>query len=744
MKINYFRELLLKKADGNSNLQFLIKNSADEFLSDTVLESLLKMAEDIRRPRSSNSVIKHFGEMSLDDHTSGMIHDALGHHVSHYKAAIKDGKTANNPVASKHMKKIHDIMHFSRKLSKDSIGDHSGGKLKIEAVDPKPWERQAYLSVGKTGKMSDTKGWSREHPNYEYMAGAPSNTGSYAKEIERHGHKGGYPLEEIKVNGKHLHIDDNVDASDYVEHEFSDNHPIFKPLGGSKKAAFRIPASKLEEQHYDLYDKAHEAYEDAGHQDRYDERHDALRTKDPEGYDKRGSTKPDQVHQDIKYADDKKPEDKIKGGSSEIETALQNAGIDIGNLSDDMLEKLGLKKSLLQIRDLLIKNEEFLKENPEVLATIEERLLKATDNDSDFQDEDYDEEGEPGFGDGDLTDLFDNPEEADDHYDDEDKALITDDEGKPQYIGTDEEEKTQEEKTQDVKPEEKEKTRRSGYAEWKPREDYSPEQKQKIDNLVTEGYHPGDAEVLSGAHKGHATIGHAINAKTHPHEMSDLMHEKLRDYANQHMQGVVEGEYKYADPEMNPQMATTGSAHDKHKEAFQDFSTEKQKLFDSGEYKGMNSKQQRIAFKEFRREWKKQDPDHHSKVKESWQHHGDAHKENWQKREDKVVEGMKSIVEAGQISPEGGGSISEGSQRMAQGVEGGPGGQTSQAAYQSAGSVSEGEGTTGAGSIRDPHAALAEKFPELKEKYAKKLADKLTPERATRLSRLKGAKGSGE
>ena len=62
MKITSFKELLLKKAEGDGSLQSLIKMTKDSFFSDHIMEILEKMAEDKRRGRASNKVVQHFGE----------------------------------------------------------------------------------------------------------------------------------------------------------------------------------------------------------------------------------------------------------------------------------------------------------------------------------------------------------------------------------------------------------------------------------------------------------------------------------------------------------------------------------------------------------------------------------------------------------------------------------------------------------------------------------------------------------
>ena len=45
MELKSFREILLKKADGNPYLETLIKYAKDELIAEEVLEALAKMAE---------------------------------------------------------------------------------------------------------------------------------------------------------------------------------------------------------------------------------------------------------------------------------------------------------------------------------------------------------------------------------------------------------------------------------------------------------------------------------------------------------------------------------------------------------------------------------------------------------------------------------------------------------------------------------------------------------------------------
>jgi len=223
MKLDNFKELLLKKSGDNPNLQLLIKYMREDYLVDHVVESLEKMAAAYSK-KNPNASVLHFAK-NMNKFKSGMIHDALSHHASHYKAALNAG---NEALADKHMGQIFKVIHMTEKFTKDGINDRSDGKLKIEAVDPKPWERSKYDSVNEATKKfkTDTRGWGRHGSDYSWLRGTPHE--SYKGEISKHGHNKAYPLEEIKVNGKYIHIDDNIEHDgNFNSHPF-DSHPIHK------------------------------------------------------------------------------------------------------------------------------------------------------------------------------------------------------------------------------------------------------------------------------------------------------------------------------------------------------------------------------------------------------------------------------------------------------------------------------------------------------------------------------------
>lgn len=331
MKLDNFKELLNKKAENNPNLQLLIKYMRDEYLVEHVVESLNKMARSYSNKNTNNAVM-HFGT-HMDSETEGdMIRNALSHHASHYKSALNSG---NEKLADSHMKKIFQIMHLSEKLTRDGLNDHSSGKLKIEAVDPKPWERSGYSNISeKTGRFStDTKGWSRSSNNYGWLRGAPHE--SYKKETDAHGHTQAYPLSQIKVNGKYIHIEDIDPQNDHVDHEF-DSHPIMKYYKSS-------PSSHNSEKHNE-YISMLDDYGDTI--DSFIDRTDAL-----EGYGDRGLKASDPIHKPLLSAEESKAKlEQMTGQASEPSQSVPKAAVQTqaapGSQVEETKRKLAMLKKL--------------------------------------------------------------------------------------------------------------------------------------------------------------------------------------------------------------------------------------------------------------------------------------------------------------------------------------------------------------------------------------------------------------
>lgn len=322
MKLDNFKELLLRKSEDNQNLQFLIKNIKEDYLTDHILESLAKMASQ----KLINDALKHYGSNSDADTDGGMIHDQLSHHASHYKAALKNN---DKNLADKHMSAIHKTMFMLNKLTKDGKENHTGGEINVEAPNPMHWEERA-----KDGTTSDTYGWGAVYKgtnNFDHMRQAPikgrsdaeKSDGSIKKykkdrnytKIKGHGHNKAYPLEEITINGKHVHIDDDIESTtDFQSHPF-DSHPIISH--GIR------PQGSHSDEHQAKYMSEYDAFHDEGSD--ADQYYDRIEARDPDEHEARGSSKSDPVHAHINDHEDFEPLDLNEEKSSMLASKSKSA-----------------------------------------------------------------------------------------------------------------------------------------------------------------------------------------------------------------------------------------------------------------------------------------------------------------------------------------------------------------------------------------------------------------------------------
>lgn len=354
MKIESFRELLLRKSADNPNLQTLVKYARDEIIAEKVLESLEKMARAGHKGDAANFAVRDFGmDMDPEMHPH-MIRDALGHHVSRYKQAL--GKK-NQALANQHARQAFRLMNLA-----DTAQKHSHGKLSIDYVPTQPWERNKLTNTYgedhpkvKEGKYkpgdftTKTKGLNYKGSDFSWLQQAPHE--SYSKEIKRHGHTGAYPFEHIKVNGKHIHIDDDVDSHTYEPHEF-DHHPIMNHFEHSVKK--RTP--EMDQKYVESKQKY---YDEEPHVDNWFDRHEKLQQELGDEYHKRGEKPSDPVHapleNPLKFDEQPKPEagaeDAPKPGAATTPSpgkkpdlkSVDLSGVDLSTIPPDILKKLGIE-----------------------------------------------------------------------------------------------------------------------------------------------------------------------------------------------------------------------------------------------------------------------------------------------------------------------------------------------------------------------------------------------------------------
>jgi len=226
MGLNSLKQLLLKKTDNEELSQYIDLLDDSNFMG-FVFESLQKMAA-INQNDKSNHTINWAAKHLLPAHHE-MYKDALSHHASSYNAALKSGNTT---LADEHMKQTMKLLNFGTRLGKHSYKDHNdkhttgSDKLNVEAVPDQPWQKNGRK------QPRGAFGWT-DAADYNHLRQSPHGHGPYASEINKHRKEGndftsGWPIEQTKVNGKHINIDHEQESSGaYQSHAF-DSHPIME------------------------------------------------------------------------------------------------------------------------------------------------------------------------------------------------------------------------------------------------------------------------------------------------------------------------------------------------------------------------------------------------------------------------------------------------------------------------------------------------------------------------------------
>lgn len=313
MELKSFREILLKKADGNPYLQTLIKYAKDEIIAEEVVEALLKMAEpSAAMGRGANHAVTSYAAGMKPVHVE-QLRDALGHHISHYKGALAAHHAASDPkekaklrgVADQHLNRIIPLMHLAGKASK-----HSGGNLTIDYPSTTPWETN-YTTTERlpNGKLKEgTKDLGRRPspnanraknpravPDYRYLEMAPHPGHASSEKMP---HKGGYPFEEIQLGHPmkrdagqaYLPIEEIKDVKDYVPHPF-DAHPVHQHAD--------TPQHELGPEHHEMINSGLASWADSEHHKKWLADQKAKHAANPEAYKARGTVKPGHVFEGV-------------------------------------------------------------------------------------------------------------------------------------------------------------------------------------------------------------------------------------------------------------------------------------------------------------------------------------------------------------------------------------------------------------------------------------------------------------
>lgn len=425
-----------------------------------------------------------------------------------------------------------------------------------------------------------------------------------------------------------------------------------------------------------------------------------------------------------------------------------------------------VEKLLKDINGLLKKHETFLNNNPELFFAIEERLLKAIDDEDEQEGDENYKDPDDYYNDEDdfQSDLLDRPDEDEVPEDDEDAEYAT--------SGADEDEESEadkwlrendparaeketaaapeasyedEEPEMDLPPQaakpapKQEQEKKSGrMQEWKPRDRYEPQHEAAIKQHMADGYSHREAERMAGAHQAPTNFYDALRGSTKPSEPSPKMLEQMKSHAHEWLRNAERKAGDSADAEINPQKYASGKTLAAHDAAHKDFASDYEKFLGSDDVKGLTGRARHQAVNDWKAKWHEANPQHKEQAAQA-AGSGKALSEAYDARNKRLKEGQASLLTAGFDSGEENpmaGEFSSGSAGEAQGR---------QAAAQNVGAA-QNDGEDGGFQTnikKDPHAVFAEKNPEYIKHLKTKLAAKMAPEQAERMTAIDSFKNKG-
>lgn len=425
-----------------------------------------------------------------------------------------------------------------------------------------------------------------------------------------------------------------------------------------------------------------------------------------------------------------------------------------------------------QLKDWIEKNRELLKDSPELLVKIKEKLAKRFDDEDDESyarggrddEESYDDSDDVSEMDFDNMDPqnFDEDEsdpDVDDEYaglsirdqdelenDDADQWLKQNDpkakatakpapvaESEPDLEDSDEDSVSDESTLVTPKAAQKPVTQSNGDSapgenksggRWKPNEkNYKPEHIKQIEELKNQGYTHREAERMARAHAGPNTLDDAYNSSHDIEEPSVAFLNSLKPHAEKFISSWNKRRISTAEAEKNPELYATG----KIKEDFANHHKDRESAWNAELSKPENAtlgRREKLALRtKFNQEWDQKNPSY----KEGFvglnakQHNTEA-KDRYQQSFHEQLEHLLTANMSGE------------------------GAMDSKTVGQHMGGAKTEEGGYESSKVRDPMAAFAQQNPHVVEQAKRTLlnTDKykkiMNPEQLDRLNRVNGMK----
>jgi len=259
---------------------------------------------------------------------------------------------------------------------------------------------------------------------------------------------------------------------------------------------------------------------------------------------------------------------------------------------------------LKNISSLLKKHEVFLNSNPEIFYAIEERLIKAVDDEQD--DSSYDDE--QNNSEDEQEDMFNKPEDSDqeDNSEVEDVKAAKKANGE---VGDDDNEYDNDEDQETIDKKPKEKT--SNKANWESNADnYTPEQAKAIEELINKKHTHREAERMVNAHKKLGSVQDIARANIKPHNPSSAFLDMISPYANNKMEITEKNAKKNLVQHESPVKHSVEEIDQARKAASADLTTKRRAYEQSAEHKNIPTTMgRRQALANWEENYHKENPD---------------------------------------------------------------------------------------------------------------------------------------
>lgn len=453
-------------------------------------------------------------------------------------------ETVNRPGAESHKMTVTDADGKSEPISPDAWTRSAWSNMKPGAKNP--YEDKNYSTA--------VRGWNVDKKDFDFMSGPPHH--ARVEHISRHGENQAYPLERLKVDGSFLHIDPNEEFTGKFEPHYYDKHPVFSMLSNPKEklsdsdsetykrkmqefhdhmenpATFdnHIDRSRQEEmppkavplhpKHSPLDVEKHSQYSAAGmHEKDFEDAVSQLQS-DPSKAEEIFSKNPglrEAISKDTRARNKQESRDTVDYSSmDDVHEKMHSLLKENPELENELFDNEDHKKEyqdyvartklnknnelteveflLKSISGLINKNKMFFSNNPEIFNAVQERFIKAVnnDNESEFDPYEYAQKDQPD-------------EQQDEDTDYAEDTSSTDDE--------------------DTATDEKSGKRMS---KWQPKKEYTAKQLADIKKHTEGGFSHREAERMANAHEFHSDPWKTNY--THPNQPSDALINLLQPH----------------------------------------------------------------------------------------------------------------------------------------------------------------------------------------------------------------------